>query len=288
MKYILSLLLIFVLSISVFCETETEAYERAMTYYFTYDVKKQEEAFKIFKSLDYAPAYMKSLECYLFGIGTEKDIIRAHDRFPKGLEGLKEIYKTDLNASYELGNAYVMNIGVKGKKAEGFLLLYDAAKKGHLYSMDAVAICHMQGIGTEQNIYLAIPWLEKATEKGSDSSRKELAQLYIRGKGLKRDVTKGLSLLEEGYNKQYPECTLTLGYDYYLGIGLEENNEKALFYFQKAADLGHPTAIYLLGKMHCEGLGTNKDIKKGTELLQVASKRGVEAADKYLEKLNKE
>lgn len=288
MKYILSLLLVVMFTIPVFCETDKEAYEKAMAYYFSYNEKKQEEAFKIFKSLDYAPAYMKTLECYLFGIGTEKDIIKAHNRFKDAIEDLKDSYHTDLNAAYELGNAYVMNIGVKGKKSEGFLILFDAARKDHLYSMDAVAICHLQGIGTERNVSLAIPWLETATKKGSDSSRKELAQLYVRGIGLKKDVAKGLSLLEYGYNKHYPECTLTLGTLYYLGIGVKENNEKALFYFQKAADLGHPTAIYYLGRMYYEGLGTDKDTKKGIELLQIASKRKIEAADKYLEKIKEE
>lgn len=289
MKYFLCIILLIVFLIPSFCESDKEAYEKAMTYYFTYDQKKQEEAFKIFKSLkDYAPAYMKTTQCYLYGIGTEKDIIKAHTDLGDAIEDLKSCYTKDINAAYELGNAYTMNIGVKGKKKEGFVILYDAAKQGHLYSMESVAVCHLSGIGTDKNVHLAIPWLEKAIAKDSDICREQLAQLYIRGIGVKKDIEKGLALLEEGYKKDFPKCTLSLGMVYYIGASVKEDNIKALGYFQKAAYLGHPTAIYYLGKMYYEGLGTDKDIKKGLELLETASKRGIEAADKYLEKVKKE
>ena len=153
---------------------------------------------------------------YQEGLGTPKNLVRAYNLFSAAnagyyfpataelgkmlLEGspqlpadvqqalvlLKKAANAgESDATYELGRAYALGIGVEANLnyAYGYYLI--AALKGHMKAQYALANLYLEGRGIPQNYASALKWLTRSARQGYVLAQVELADIRTTNKRLK-------------------------------------------------------------------------------------------------------
>ncbi|MCP4217614.1 MAG: sel1 repeat family protein [bacterium] len=88
----------------------------------------------------------------------------------------KKAGKGDLDAQYDLAWHY---IGKEGDPKAGYLLLLDAAQKGHTRAQVGVGWCLDMGVGVEKDSHKAIEAYKKAARKNNAPAQFNLWLFYI-------------------------------------------------------------------------------------------------------------
>jgi hypothetical protein len=89
----------------------------------------------------------------------------------------------DRDAAYFLGRSFAKGIGVTQDHVRAAEYLSQAAKKGHAYAQNDLAVLYARGLGVEQNYALAAEWYLKAAEQGDAFAQYSLGSAYSSGRG---------------------------------------------------------------------------------------------------------
>lgn len=138
-----------------------------------------------------------------------------------------------------------------------FLLMLNAAKKGHALAQGNLSAAYHQGIGVQSSIERAFFWAMKGVEKGNRLARYNLFQLM------------------RSTNQECAEALFAIAQHYIEGeFGFERSEERAFYYMREAAKRGHIQAAYEVGSMYFEGRGVTLSQKKSHHWLLRAAKKG--------------
>lgn len=109
-----------------------------------------------------------------------------------------------------------------------------------LSGMANLAICYLEGKGTEKNIEKGLEWMNTASKKGNGVASLKLANFYTDGLYAEKDYQIARSYLERGMDQKYGDAVMELARFYKEGLGVEidlvkakELEELALVIFQE-------------------------------------------------------
>ncbi|GES97447.1 kinase-like domain-containing protein [Rhizophagus clarus] len=205
---------------------------------------------------------------YYYGIGTEKNEVRAFELYKEAAE------KGHIDAIHQLGECYYYGIGTEKNEARTFELYKEAVEKGHINAMYQLGKCYYHGIGIENNRIMAYSLYEKAAEKGHINAMYQLGECYYYGIGTEKNNARAFELYKNAAKKGHINAMYQLGEFYYYGIETEKNNARAFELYKKAAEKENIAAIYNLGYCYQNGIGTVKNGIKAFELYKEAAEKG--------------
>jgi TPR repeat protein len=193
-----------------------------------------------------------------------------------------------------------------------------AAAEGNSSAQVNLAVCYLNGWGTQQNYGAGLHWLRMAAAQGDARSRTNLGILYLKGWGVRRDYEEAirnfqfaaehgetgamvdLGFMNDGglgtakdqkaaaaWYRQAAERGDALGQnnlaDLYLrGEGVPQSNAVAAEWFEKAAAQGQTGARIKLGYMYMTGRGVQKNPEMAYTLITAASLAGDQRGNQYI------
>ena len=134
-----------------------------------------------------------------------------------------------------------------------------------------LAIIYLHGFHVEQDVKLAIQYMEKSVKLKDKNAMYYLARMYLSG------VTKELGCLDIGYSKP-----ILIHADY-----LEQDTHKGVALLVDATNSGHLRAMYHIGVMLLIGENIQQDRTEAIKLLKQAKAMGSVDAAKYLETIER-
>lgn len=147
-----------------------------------------------------------------------------------------------------------------------FSLWNKASQKGNIEASHYLAVCFLNGEGTDQNISRAFEILKKLVEeKKYVKSMNQLGDIYYLGINVEIDYKKALYYYVKAYNTDNKDCKskFCIARCYYYGNGVEQNYYKAFQIFYELVEKDkYEEAIYFLGVCYYLARGIEKDYKK--------------------------
>jgi hypothetical protein len=192
--------------------------------------------------------------CYQYGIGIEKNEIRAFQLYKEAVE------KGHIISKYDLGRCYQKGIGTEKNVIKAFELYGEAAQHGHITSTYELGECYQYGIGTEINKIKAFEFYKKAAEKGHIISKYNLGRCYQYGIGTEVNKTKAFEFYKEAAEKGHITSIYKLGECYQHGVGTEKDGNKAFESYKEAAKLGNYDSLHKLELGECYQHGIETEI----------------------------
>lgn len=140
-------------------------------------------------------------------------------------------------------------------------------------------IMYEMGIGTPQDVDIAIHYYTKSAERNDPIAQYYLGDCFIVHKN---DYENGIAWLKRAAHNGEVYAQYTLGTIYDDDKKPYFNLKEAFKFFEMGAKQGDVDCSYNLGLMYYYGDGTVEDIDKAVDLLQYAAERGEEDAAHYL------
>lgn len=266
------------------------------------------DAFKWF-SLSQKGKYGYNLaQCYLKGIGTQKDI-------EKGIWWLEQVFEkkgADLFfAEHELVDFYKAGYGGKDrlnklKKVqehidEGTDLLMglfseeelaEASERKTQQEFNRSQVIEKLGsamrCASSKDYEKAESILKKIADDGNSLGMAKLGELYLyanpsRWKNDTEYEDEAIDLLMKSAEDGCTEAYFQLAMIHRSGkFGIEKSDMRFYEYLKRAVDCGDMKAAMPLGDSYLNGIGTEKDIRRGVELLRIAADYGEKHAMEFL------
>lgn len=259
-----------------------------------YSLKEYSEAFPLLKSAvekgDTKSLYFYA-ESLLKGYGTSKDSQNA------AVYMLKAAETGNANAAYEVAGMYNKGEGF-GKSPESAFKWYKTAAATLPWGQWSVALCYINGIGTDVSLDEGLAWAAKAVQNSKnflDTFQEKLTSSKENGwanTAFSSYVTGRRQMNEGKYDdafktfkamsKESVDGKTMLGVCYANKDWKKYDAKKAVKYFQESVDAGETKAYYLLGCMYLNGEGVEKDASKGLALITKAADSGYGPAQCWL------
>lgn len=201
-------------------------------------------------------AWEKLAECYLQGIGVQKNINKAFDHYSKAAKGKDGHIKS----MYKLAKFYEKGIGTKKKFKEYQLCLVELHEKlakedqKKIYLMKAMfQLAEMyQKQGDEANTF---KWIKNAAMANYKPAFYKLAKLYKRGKGTPKNLEIAFQWYVKAANEGHLKAMCKLAGCYHNSnfwipkADKNQRKEKALHWLNLAKEKGHLGAKKLLDEL---------------------------------------
>ena len=231
-----------------------------------YQINNYEESFywtKLSADQNYLFALYDLGLMYSFGIGTEKNLIKAHEYY------LKAAKLKMPDAYYQLSYIYTFGEGVKKNIQEAIKWNLQLIE----YSNVQVELDKYYDHEAYSNLYYIYMWEEKykdhfqafdyvsklVNERGTGSDYYNLAYMYEVGAGTKQNYTKAFELYLVAEEKGDLSSKQSIANLYYNGDGVKQNYEKAFeryIYLDKRDDFELSDYVYrYLGDYYRYGYG---------------------------------
>ena len=182
-------------------------------------------------------------------------------------------------AIYNLAVAYVCGYGVDMNYSEAFRLWRILAIKGDLDSQYAIGLCYNNGDGVEQNSDEAEKWFKCAADKGHNEAREAYYDL------IKCRYIEVFELFNQGSVSDEAFEEYASGVSYIEGYDGEKNYEKAIGHFKAAAEKGHADAGFIMGVACEKGMEIEQNINEALKWYEFAADKGHSRAKEALERL---
>lgn len=199
----------------------------------------------------------------------------SHNLFAQNIEELKEkASKGDIEAMFDIGEAYFKGTGVPQDDNEAFRWYLQAAEKGDPDAQYAVGYCYELGRGVAyMDSYRARRWYLKAAEQGHAEAQGFAAYLCWIGAVVPEDKAKVFSwALEAAERGVYNVDQFMLADFYRDGYGVPKDDGKAFYWFLKVAKQGDEDAQNIVGECYSQGKGVKRSNKKAVKWFRQAMK----------------
>ena len=110
-------------------------------------------------------------DCYKYGYGTDKDVIKAVEWYTKSVE------QGNRSAMDNLGSCYDFGVGVDEDLTKAFELYEKSALLGYSRGMYNLGYCYQYGSGVAKDLNKANEWHAKAAAQGDADAQNELDEL---------------------------------------------------------------------------------------------------------------
>ncbi len=244
------------------------------------------ENYKLMAERGDATAQYRIASAYIYGNGTEKNLIQGFRWYQKAAE------QEHVEAQYKLGYCYEKGTGVDSDLEMAFKFYQKAATLGSVKAQTNLALCYEKGIGTTLDLDKAFEWYVRAAVSGFAKAQNNLGYLYENGKGATKNYSKAFEWYQKAAIQGHAKAQYNLALCYEYGKGVIKNLDETFKWFKESAEQGNMYAQYALGAAYIKGLGTKKDKEQGYFWYQKAAEQGhLEAGDKikkrkFFKKLN--
>ena len=159
-------------------------------------------------------------------------------------------HQTTLGYCYESGR---MGLPVDVKQAGHWYTR--AARLGYGRAMYNLGLCHVKGVGVEQDPFAAMGWFEAGSKAGFPKASLCAGMCARLGHGVVGgpNVEAACKWFRLAAEAGEPEAMHCLGECLDMGEGCEADPEKARAWYEASAKLGHAGALYALGCMFLTG-----------------------------------
>lgn len=165
--------------------------------------------------------------------------------------------------------------GLKADPVEAYRLFEQAAELGSADGLCNQAYCLERGLGVKADPEKAVELYTKLLEKAPlPQALYNLALCRMDGRGTEKDSHAGVQLLVQAYNAGHVEAACELARCCAAGIGLQKNEEQAVQILHEAARRGSAEAQYTLACCYREGKGVKKDETIAETYLKAAAANG--------------
>ena len=230
-----------------------------------YEQENYEQAVRHFRTAanaDHADAQTCLAACYATGEGVERDLDTAELWAKRALDSGDEQAAELLDAIHEEQRDEAFELGVscheQGDYTQAFQYFHTAAQLGLPNAQFSLALCYFEGEGVEQDLDMAILWVERASEQGFEAAA-ELLELLKAAKAHPFDL--GVACYEKGHYTQavqhfrtaaeqgIAEAQFNLALCYSQGKGVEESQSEAVRWYRAAAEQGDQKAAEALARL---------------------------------------
>ncbi len=190
-----------------------------------------------------------------FGINAATDV----DTCTKDLNNKslceQAITSNKISALHEVADKYFK----KNEDKKALEFTENAAKKGSVAAMRAVALMNLSGIGTEPNIKNYIDWLKKAADNGDVDSLYDYGFNLLNGNGLKANTELGYQYILKAANKNNVNAKVLIAYINDNNLIKNANVSEAEKWYRDAYENNKSSDAALgLGLMYYKGIIGNK------------------------------
>ena len=247
--------------------------------------------------------------CYLYGVGTERDLEKAVSLFQDAAK------KGVAKAFFHLGTCYDHGIFFEANPDQAACYFDKAANSGDIEAATLVAgyylrkadphsrkkaieileegveqecptamllfgYCLVFGIGIRKNTQKALQLFQKVADTDADASSEALrilGEMYLEGKGVRKDVKKAFEYFLKGSENGNIHCRYSLVTCYLHGTGTKRNDNKAMELLQNVEQSANSDSglEYLLGWCYDNGRGVTKDREKAAQLYRRSAEKGI-------------
>lgn len=190
--------------------------------------------------------------------------------------------KSNPYAAYELGKMYRKGIGTQPDPEvanqwyscayQGFLKMEkDTLDDTLLYRLGQM---NYKGLGTAQNISLAISYFEKSADRRNTNALYALGEIYLDADLPQFDFEKGINYLKQASELGNSFAQYRLGKMYLSGEHIEPDVHSAIRLFSSAAEQGNDMARYQLGKLLYDGHILRQNTADAIRYLEPAAEDG--------------
>ena len=163
-----------------------------------------------------------------------------------GVEWLKKAADFGARSALNsLGEVY-SNGTVKVDEPRASKYFLEAAERGEVASMYAIAGRLAVGNGIDKDEVAAFKWYESAAESGHVKATIRLAICYSSGKGVARDAAKAFKLFKQAAVDDDMEAIANLAVCYARGLGTPVNEEESARLYLEVLNSGNQTAIAIV------------------------------------------
>lgn len=127
--------------------------------------------------------------------------------------------------------------------------------------------------------------LQKLSKINDPAVHYELAQIYANGIGVAANKKQAMVWMNKAARGGNADAQYSLARAHWKGDGVTKNRKLSAKWAKRAAQNGHAAAAYTYGAMLSKGDGTTHDIDAARKWFQIALDRGIENAQKALDKL---
>lgn len=230
--------------------------------------------------------------CYLNGIGVEKNEEIANELLALNNETKEQLYDRYLNAktieeqikwvkmSANLGYAPAQNdLGYFYDKGEGVnkdlneaIKYYKlSAEQGYAIAQYNLAICYLKGEGVEKNLKEAFKYFKLSADQGHSQAQRNVGNFYFYGDVVEKNLKEAFKYYKLSADQGDYSSQNTLAYCYTNEIGVEKNLNKAFIYFELSAKQGSPIAERNLAICYLNGYGVEKNLELAIEYFKLSA-----------------
>lgn len=214
---------------------------------------------------------------YCDGEITEKDMNRAIKYFIKASELNNEF------SQFRLGSIYMSEEYKNIPKAIDEFT--KSAEQGNQFAQYQLGNIFLSGDVAEQDVDLAIRYLNEAAEQGNGFAQYRLGTIYIDDELGHKNIYQALNCFTAAAEQGNQFAQYQLGLVYLKGDEIEQNPDSAIQYFSEAAEQGNQFAQYQLGNIYLKGEITEKNEREAVHYFEQSAEQGNQFAQYQLGKL---
>jgi TPR repeat protein len=244
-------------------------FERAVT---LYEQGNYKEAFDIFnsleKSLPKSKYYLGAM--YYLGQGVGQNYLIAQKYLTESLPHSND-------AQFLLGNMYFSGNGVPQDYQKAYEFYEAAYNNGNKYATLELAYMNYLGIGTPVNYDKSFALYKSIDD--NPIAQNMLGNMIFKGLGTEQNINMAIYWYEKSAANNYKEGLYNLAGAYYQGIGVEQNYKKAFDLYTKSSQFGKMEAKIMIANMYISGQGITKNIVLGKKILIELSENNPKAKE---------
>lgn len=214
---------------------------------------------------------------YCDGEITEKDMNRAIKYFTKASELNNEF------SQFRLGSIYMSEEYKNIPKAIDEFT--KSAEQGNQFAQYQLGNIFFSGDVAEQDVDLAIRYLNEAAEQGNGFAQYRLGTIYIDDELGHKNIYQALNCFTAAAEQGNQFAQYQLGLVYLKGDEIAQNPDLAIRYFGESAEQGNQFAQYQLGNIYLKGEITEKNEREAVHYFEQSAEQGNQFAQYQLGKL---
>ncbi|CTQ56360.1 Sel1 repeat [Roseibium album] len=190
--------------------------------------------------------------------------ISALSADPQGLLEYAQVLVVDPNTPIEQKRTAVLG---------ALLNMVGQLKEGDCSVLNTIGFLYLRGVLVQQDINVALKWLEAYAQTGDPRTANYLANLFISNQVEQIDVPKSIDYLRQAASGGIASAQFGLGKAYVAGLSVERDLDLAKDYFLQASKQGLLAADEWLARIYSGEFGGLADETKAKEYFEKALKQ---------------